>query len=125
MPKPSTVIGWKLLAADREKLLRRFPPSYEKVVADHVTLTRTTPDTPLPKPPMSPTIIGHADDGRGVECLVVALDGSPDRPDGSFYHITWSLGSGRAARESNDVLRSEGWNDIETPIPIQLTPARF
>ena len=32
-----------------------------------------------------------------------------DRPDGSTYHITWSLGPGRKARESNDVLRDQGW----------------
>ena len=33
----------------------------------------------------------------------------PTGPDGSTYHITWSLGPGRKARESNDVLRDQGW----------------
>ena len=27
--------------------------------------------------------------------MVVELDGTTDRPDGSTYHITWSLGPGR------------------------------
>ena len=43
-------------------------------------------------------MIGRADDGESLECLVVEIDGTTDRPDGSTYHITWSLGPGRRAR---------------------------
>jgi hypothetical protein len=57
--------------------------------------------------------------------MVVELDGTTDRPDGSTYHITWSLGPTRRARESNDVLRNQGWDYLETPIAIDLEPARF
>jgi len=56
---------------------------------------------------------------------VVELDGTTDRPDGSTYHITWSLGPGREAVESNDVLGDKGWTPIDRPIPIELRPARF
>jgi hypothetical protein len=126
MAKPGTVTGWKLPEVERELLLRHFPPKYENVVADHVTLrVGATPDTPLPKKPRDAHVIGHADDGSGVECLVVELDGTFDRPDGSTYHITWSLGPGRRARESNDVLRDHGFNPIEAAIPVELEPARF
>ncbi len=55
-------------------------------------------------------MVGRADDGSSLECLVVEMDGATDRPDGSTYHITWSLGPGRKARESNDVLRDQGWD---------------
>ena len=57
--------------------------------------------------------------------MVVALDGSTDRPDGSTFHITWSLGSGRRAKESNDVLREGRWTRFDEPIPVAVTPARF
>jgi hypothetical protein len=106
-------------------LLERFPPHYENVIADHVTLSPgATPETPLPPRPEA-RIVGRADDGASLECLVVALDGATDRPDGSTYHITWSLGPGRQARESNDVLRTSGWQPIDAPIPVALEPARF
>ena len=125
MAKPGTVTGWKLPEVERELLLRRFPPKYEKVVADHVTLrVGATPDTPLPNKPQA-QVVGRADDGASLECLVVELDGTTDRPDGSTYHITWSLGPQRKARESNDVLRDHGWTYIEAPIPVDLEPARF
>ena len=125
MAKPGTVTGWKLSRDDREVLLRRFPPKYENVVADHVTLrVGATPETPLPRKPEA-RVVGRADDGNSLECLVAELDGTTDRPDGSTYHITWSLGSGRKARESNDVLRDGGWDPIDAPIPIELEPARF
>ena len=56
---------------------------------------------------------------------MVRIDGTTDRPDGSTYHITWSLGPDRKARESNDVLRDKGWEHIDKPIAIALEPARF
>ena len=126
MAKPGTVTGWKLPQVERELLLRSFPPKYENVVADHVTLrVGATPETPLPTAPDRSWVVGRADDGESLECLVVELDGTTDRPDGSTYHITWSLGPGRRARESNDVLREQGWEFIEAPIPVELEPARF
>ena len=125
MAKPGTVTGWKLPEVERELLLRRFPPKYEKVDADHVTLrVGATAETPLPATPVA-QVVGRADDGSSLECLVVELDGTTDRPDGSTYHITWSLGPHRRARESNDLLRDQGWDYIEAPIPVMLEPARF
>ena len=125
MARPGTVTGWKLPQDERDLLLERFPPKYEKVIADHVTLrTGATSDTPLPRKPDA-RIVGRANDGKSLECLVVELDGTTDRPDGSTYHITWSLGSGRRAVESNDVLRDLGWEPVDAPIPVELEPARF
>jgi hypothetical protein len=125
MAKPGTVTGWKLPEQVRASLIERFPPRYENVIADHVTLrVGATPQTPLPREAEA-RIVGRADDGDSLECLVVELDGTSDRPDGSTYHITWSLGAGREARESNDVLRERGWQPIDAPIPIELESARF
>lgn len=119
------VIGWKLDETDREGLLERFPPQYAEVVADHVTLKpRVSADSPLP-PAAEALILGRADDGSGVEAMVVAIDGSSERPDGGTYHITWSLGSGRQAQESNDVLARQGWDALPEPVAVRLIPARF
>ena len=126
MARPGTVTGWKLPHDEREALLARFPAKYENVVADHVTLRAGAgKDTPLPRKPDAARIIGRADDGESLECLVVEMDGTTDRPDGSTYHITWSLGPGRKARESNDVLREQGWDHVPAAIDIELEPARF
>jgi hypothetical protein len=126
MAEPGTVTGWKLPEVERELLLGRFPPRYENVVANHVTLrVGATPETPLPHKPYSSKVVGRADDGNSLECLVVEIDGTTDRPDGSTYHITWSLGPTRRARESNDVLRDKGWDFIDAPIQVELEPARF
>jgi len=126
MAKPGTVTGWKLPADEREVLLARFPPRYGNVVADHVTMRGgADPSTPLPRKPNLARVVGRADDGDSLECLVVELDGTTDRPDGSTYHITWSLGPGRMARESNDLLRDMGWDRLPAPVDVELEPARF
>jgi hypothetical protein len=126
MAKPGTVTGWKLPRNERERLLQQFRPKYENVIADHVTLrVGATPETPLPRKPDHPRIVGRADDDESLECMVVEMDGTTDRPDGSTYHITWSLGPGRKARESNDVLRNVGWSYLDAAVEIELEPARF
>lgn len=125
MAQPGSVTGWKLPRDVRERLLERFPAQYENVVADHVTLNvGASGDTPLPRE-VEAEVIGRADDGNSLECLVVRIDGTTDRPDGSTYHITWSLGAARKARESNDLLREKGWEHIDRLISIELEPARF
>ncbi|MDB5693773.1 MAG: hypothetical protein JWO81_2836 [Alphaproteobacteria bacterium] len=120
-----TVIGWKLDRGQRGELLQQFPPRYEKVVADHVTLqTQACADAPLPEE-ISGEILGRADDGQGVEAMVVRIAGTTDRPDGSTYHITWSLADGRRAKESNDVIAEHGWRALDRAMPVRLLPARF
>ena len=119
-----SVIGWKLDRADRDDLLGRYPPRFTNVVADHVTLaSKASRNAPLPQETEA-LIVGQADDGKGVEAMIVAIGGTTDRPDGSVYHITWSLEDGRRARESNALLASQKWKMFD-PVPIRLRPARF
>ena len=120
-----SVLGWKVDPEQRAELLQQFPPRFERIVADHVTLKfGAGRQAPLPEAVVG-EIVGRADDGKGVECMVVRIGGTTDRPDGSTYHITWSLEKGRRAKESNDVIRQFGWTGIELPVPIMLQPARF
>ena len=123
--KGKGVIGWKLDRDQRRELLQQFPPRYGEIVADHVTLqVRAARDSPLPCETRG-EIVGRADDGSGVEAMVVAIAGTAGRPDGSTYHITWSLGPGRRAKESNDVIAARGWTPFDLPMPVRLQPARW
>jgi hypothetical protein len=120
-----SVIGWKLDPGQRAELLLMFPPTYAEAVADHVTLrSKAAADAALPDE-RDCEIVGRADDGQGVEAMVVRLGGTTDRPDGSTYHITWSLAEGRRARESNHVIAALGWTPLDLPVAVALTPARF
>lgn len=119
------VTGWRLDPAERAGLLRRFPPRYGETVADHVTFeAHLAVDAPLPAE-RDGEVVGRADDDEGVEALVVRIGGTTDRPDGSTWHITWSLAHGREAVESNTVIAERGWAPVEPPIPLTLRPASF
>ncbi len=120
-----SVIGWKLDPEQRKELLQQFPPRFRNVDADHVTLASgAAADAALPEETEG-EIVGRADDGRGVEAMIVAIGGTTNRPDGSTYHITWSLEDGREAKESNDMLREHEWEMFDLPMPVMLRPARF
>lgn len=122
-----TATGWKLDPACRELLLDLFPPRWHDMIADHVTLAgHAAEDAPLPTETTA-TVIGHADDGKGLEALVVAIGGSARRPDGSIFHITWSLDRalGGKAVESNELLTRDGWRPLAVPIEITIIPSRF
>lgn len=121
------VIGWSLDRSERGRLLGRFPPAYPDIVADHVTLAaHRGRQAPLPRE-TSGEIVGVADDGKGVQAMVVRVGGTSGRPDGSTYHVTWSLdrSRGRKPVESNHVIAECGWRPLPEPVPIKLKPARF
>jgi hypothetical protein len=119
------VIGWKLDPGERAALLDQFAPAYREVVADHVTLAVDEGGSRAAPSDAAGAVVGVADDGRGVQALVVAVDGSTDRPDGKVFHVTWSLDPGRRAVESNDVIAQHGWSAIRGPVPLTLLGRRF
>jgi hypothetical protein len=117
-------VGWELYRADRRALLARFPARYAAAVADHVTFKFGDRRAQLPTA-RSGEIVGEADDGEGVQAMVLRIEGATDRPDGSTWHITWSLAPGRQARESNQVIREKGWRPFPEPIPVRLNPMAY
>lgn len=119
----TVLTGWLLDERDRAGLLERFEPAYPDLVAHHVTLG-SDGDASLPIETAG-EVVGEADDGAGVQALVVRIGGTTDRPDGSTYHITWSLdrAAGRTPVESNGAIRDHGWRAVETPIPVRLIPS--
>lgn len=120
--------GWKLERACRAALLEQFPPRYARADADHVTLWSRAAGGMAAEPPPSvgkARIIGRADDGRGVEAMVVEIDGSTTRPDGGTLHITWSLAEGREAKESNAVIAEHGFTPIDDGPPLALIPGHW
>ena len=116
--------GWLLPEKDRVELLSRFPPVYDDVIAHHVTLIMGIDELPTTT---TGTVVGIVDDGMGCQVLVVAIDGSTDRWDGSTYHITWSLDRdvyNRKPVHSMAVLKEFGWEPV-WPVEIKLIPTVF
>lgn len=118
------ILGWKLDLAGRTELLARFPPVYAETVADHVTFGRKSKAPAMPVAGRA-TVVGRADDGRGVEALVVEVNGTTGRWDGGTYHVTWSLGPGRKAKESNEVIAAQGWQPVDGRPGAGLIPAEW
>lgn len=114
------ILGWRIDRADRAALLERFAPRYAETVADHVTHGRKGDAPPMPDARHA-IVIGRADDGEGVEALVVEIAGSSDRWDGGTYHVTWSLAKGREAVESNAVIARCGWEAVAERREVRLT----
>ena len=112
--------GWLVDPQARAALLARFAPRYPIVVAHHVTL-KFGDATAEPPGEVAATVVGEADDGAGVQALVVAIDGTTARPDGGTFHITWSLAESREARESNAAI-ARGWTPIAKPVAVRLLP---
>ena len=117
--------GWLLDPFERAALLVTYRPAYPDAVAHHVTL-KSGQHLPIAVPEhVTALLVGRVDDGRGLEALIVEIDGTTDRPDGGTYHITWSLdrAAAREARESNAVIRQLGWTPFATPVRVSLMPA--
>lgn len=119
------ITGWALDRHERDALLQRFAPSYARPICDHVTLKFGSGPAPVPEDTEG-RIVGFADDGEGVQAAVVEIGGTTARPDGSVYHITWSLAPRRQAKESNDVIARLGWQALEeAPVAVNLKGAAW
>jgi hypothetical protein len=126
-PRRNCYTGWLIPEAVRVRLLGLFPATYPDLVAHHVTHSFGVPcDTP---PPSETTgvVVGMADNGKGVQALVVQIGGTTLRTDGSTYHCTWSLDRAAGAKpvDSNRVIRDHGFMPVSPTVSIKLIPKLF
>jgi len=96
-------VGWELPEKERARLLALFPPLYPNVVAHHVTHKFGVNESEQLPVTTNLVVVADTNDNNGVQCLIVSVNDSLVRPDGSVYHITWSLANGRKPVESNNV----------------------
>lgn len=114
-------IAYNLSPESKADLLRLFPPKFEKVVAHHAT-HQFGVDSSAALPERKPLkVVGYASDDK-LECAVVEVGGSTNRPDGGTYHITLSLGAGASAKMSNELLKEKGWEPIESTLLLASDP---
>lgn len=119
-------IGWELDAVSRAALLARFPQKYSKLIAHHVTFKFGVNDESLMPILHSSKVVGYVDDGVGIEGLIVEINGTTARPDGSTYHITWSLNpTTHRPVHTNHAIKTHGWNKLSQPINILIKPKVF
>ena len=113
-------VGWILDEPDRSRLLERFPPRFDRIVAHHVTLWGHRERAPVP-PPAVMAVIGHAAD-TAIEALIVTVDGSAERPDGGTFHCTWSLDpmSDRVPKDANAMIAVRNWTSC-APLPFSAS----
>lgn len=89
--------AFKLLDSCRERLLETFPPQYPNVKMDHITIQFPCNDKEVLFDPDSIQVIGYCNDEKGIETLLVQIDGEMFRNDGIPWHITISVDKNRKA----------------------------
>ena len=75
-----TTLCYRLDAESKKQLMEMFPPKYPAVRYDHVTIEMGHIHSPVPKPAKKVEVIGIADDGNGIEALIVKVDDTFCRP---------------------------------------------
>lgn len=113
--------AYTLNESSRKVLETHFPPKYSEFVGHHITYKFGVDENAKVPKKAKIKVVGHIDDGEGLEALVVSIDGTKERPDGNLYHITWSLDEGKKPVDSNKLLKKKMYTLI-LPIEINTTP---
>jgi len=118
--------GYLLSEKSRALLLQRFPPKYSDFIGHHITEKfGVKPNTTPPEQPSEVWVVGYMDDGKGVEGLLVEVNGTIERPAGGRYHITWSIdrSAGRKPVHTNDIIHLA--EPVVPSIAIEVEPRVF
>lgn len=110
--------------SSRQKILRRFPPKFQKVIAHHVTyyygasVDREMPDVDSIK------VIGYISD-EYIEAAICEINGKRKSPDGRIFHVTISLDpSHRQPKDVNKLLyQGKEWEQV-APFPLSVHPEK-
>ena len=118
-------LGYELTESSRSLLLSHFKPKYSRTYCEHVTYKFPAQvGDDMPPAVKEAHVVGYQD-GKGIEALVVEINGTTKRPDAAIYHITLSLDPAlKKPFHSNELLKQHGFNHVQ-PLTIHLEPKHF
>lgn len=99
-----STICYELDQESKMMLMAKFPPKYPDIRYDHVTISMGGLGAKIPKPAQKVEVVGIADDGNGIEALIVRVNDTPMRQDGRAWHITASFDSSKNAPAAFDIF---------------------
>jgi len=115
--------AYVLTDESRRRLEEKYPPKYPKFIGHHITVDFGVPAGAEAPEEAEVKVLGINDSGDGLEALVVSVNGKTKRPDGSKYHITWSLDPERySPKDSNELLQNSYWYTMSLPRVIDTIP---
>ncbi len=117
--------GYELTGQARAELLAHIEPQHPDIVAHHVTHEFGVYES-LPPDTNTVRVTAVASNDR-VQAAIVKVNGTTQRADGSFYHITISLDRAAGARpvDSNELIRdSRNWQAVD-PFNLAVIPRFF
>ncbi len=104
-----STICYELDIGSKKELMKKFPPKYPVAKYDHITIAMGGIGAKQPDPAETVEVVGVADDGNGIEVLIVHVNGSAVRPqDQKPWHITASFDPSKNAPASFDVFAKPG-----------------
>lgn len=124
-------LAYNLTEESSKKLLKKFPPIFSQIQAHHVTYKfGVTEDEKIPEA-KKVEVIGYLRNSD-IECVIVKVKETTQRPDNLFYHITISHTFKVKPSASNqmiidglikkDVNPNPFWEEIE-PFWLDVVPA--
>jgi|AntRauTorcE11897_2_1112592.scaffolds.fasta_scaffold00078_47 hypothetical protein len=117
--------GYELEQGSREKLRTLFPPKYPQFLGHHITEKFGVKSDNVPPQPNTVKVVGYIDNGKDVEGFLVEIDGTTDRPDGSKYHITWSIDRGKGAKPFHMKNHINDATPLKRPVEIDVDAKFF
>lgn len=116
--------GWSLTDSTVNQLKKLYAPVHPDFLGHHITYMFG--DDSVKPEAATVKVIGHCVTDK-VQCFVVEVNGSLLRPDGNFYHLTWSIDRSKGAKpvDSNAAIKTNGFDHITAGIVLETTPAVF
>jgi N12 class adenine-specific DNA methylase len=118
--KPAPYRAYLLTPQDREKLMALFPPTHERVIADHLSAQALDAMHLVKEGPAKGEVVGVFDH-HGMQALVVKLNGREKTASGSYFHLSWSTDAGVRTRNIGPAITEYGFDRLEKPIPLDLS----
>lgn len=112
--------AYLLTPGDREKLLRLFPPTHDRVIADHLSAQALDAMHLVKDGPATGEVVGIFDH-HGMQALVVSVNGAEKTATGSYFHLSWSVDEGVRTRNIGPAIAEYGFDRLAKPIKLDLS----
>jgi len=112
--------AYLLTETDRENLMRIFPTTHPRVIADHISAESLSHMHLVKEGAATGEVIGLSD-SEGMQSLVIKVNDRILTSAGTPFHISWSAEFGVSTSMAGEMILKGGYTILPSPIKLDLT----